>query len=142
MRSLPKVARVAKRSSAYSTASTTAVQRRKPADTGSAGRPRARALERPARRRPRGAHARDLELAALHQVDRAPRDLRVDPAARAVRQLRQRLAQGPLAAQRTRAGHLVERIRDVEDPALDWDLPPGQTVRVALAVEALVQVVH
>src|SRR4051794_13723616 len=84
----------------------------------------------------------DLDLARLDELDERSHDRRVEPGARAERELRERLAQRAVAAERARAGHVVERVDRVQDAALLGDRLAGQPERVATAVVALVHVAH
>ena len=74
----------------------------------------------------------ELELAALDELDRPRGDLRVDAAARAVRQLRERLAQRAVAAQGVRAGHLVEGVEACIASPDDEPLPDGEAGELLL----------
>jgi hypothetical protein len=65
-------------------------------------------------------------------------DLRVELLPRLSLDLGDRLVPAEGSSVRTIARHGVERVRDREHARPEWDLPAGETVRIAAPVPALV----
>src|SRR2546423_654803 len=82
----------------------------------------------------------DLDGAAPYEVAQRTDGGGVELGARVSLELLQRLGPVTGLAVRPRARHRLERVSHVEDSALDRDLVPAQPIRVASAVDPLMQV--